>query len=88
MNPSQNPQNKQYEDWGVEPPSHEPHGTEAQLAEVMAQPVKHGNWVQMGNIIECRACPNPHSDRIGVEYLLTGTDEKGLPVLTKIAKTS
>lgn len=78
-------------DWykyhGVEPPEHIPHISdeerEAKFAEIRAS-TKHGNWKQMGNYIWCTNCPNQHGDKIPPEYLLQGTDEKGLPILTKI----
>lgn len=68
---------------GVAPPSHEAHGTQEELASQLG-PQQHGQWKQQGNIITCGRCPTPHSAAIPVDYILSGTDSKGLPILDKI----
>lgn len=78
-----------YEAHGVENPKHEPHLTEDRLEEIfdkMRAPNVHGNWKQKGNILECHKCPNVHAtEPIDPNYLLTGTDSKGLPMLRKLS---
>ena len=73
-----------YEALGVAPPTHEPHNTEAEIAEYFAKPVKHGKWVQRGNYITCQTCPFEHSHPIDVSLILKGTDKDGKPILTKV----
>lgn len=74
-----------YREQGVEPPTHEPHGTEAEIAEAMSgQKVRH-EWRQMGSRLVCIACPLEHSTEAKfTNYLLQGTDANGLPILRKV----
>lgn len=78
-----------YERHGVAPPEHIPHGlTDEQLEQKFAEireATVHGGWKQKGNYIWCTKCPNQHGDTISVDYLLQGTDKKGLPILTKLS---
>lgn len=76
---------KQYEDWGVDPPSHEPHGTAETIKYAMeAQKVVH-EWRQRGAQLFCVACPFEHATEPKfVDYLLQGTDAAGLPILKKL----
>lgn len=76
---------KQYEDWGVEPPSREKHGTEADRDAAMAGPQVRHEWRQMGSRLFCIACPNEHgTEPRYIDYILQGTDENGLPILKKV----
>lgn len=86
-------ENKEPENWfdrhGVDRPSHDPHLTEEELEkrfdEIKAN-TTHGAWKQMGNRLTCNKCNPPHtSEPIPVDYLLQGTDENGLPILTKLS---
>lgn len=77
-----------HSDWverhGATPIESIPHGTEDDITEKMKGTV-HGDWVQMGNVLICRKCPNHHqTEPIPTEYLLKGTDNKGLPILEKL----
>jgi hypothetical protein len=76
---------KQYEEWGVEPPTHEPHGTPEEIASAMAaQKVRH-EWRQRGAVLFCIACPFEHATEPRfVDYLLQGTDSTGLPILKRV----
>lgn len=77
-----------YERHGVAEPEHIPHGLtddelEAKFKEIRENTV-HGGWKQQGTYIWCTACPQQHGDNIPVDYLLQGTDDKGLPILKKL----
>jgi hypothetical protein len=74
----------QYEAWGVAPPSHEPHAHESVIEKYFAEKVRHGNWKQKGNYIECGSCPFRHGHAIDVSLILKGTDPEGLPILEKL----
>lgn len=77
---------KQYEDWGVDPPSHEPHGTEADIEAAMAaqKSVRH-EWRQRGAQLFCISCPFEHATEPRFrDYLLQGTDKNGLPIMKKV----
>jgi hypothetical protein len=80
---------QQYRDWGVAPPSFEPHGTEADVANAMEQnrKIKH-KWHQEGARLICTACPWHHAtEPLFTNYLLQGTDPQGQPILKKVANT-
>lgn len=80
-------ENNWYDRNGVARPEAIPFLTEEELerkfAEIRANTV-HGDWKQEGNIITCNRCSPSHSAPIPTEYLLQGTDDKGLPILKKI----
>lgn len=81
------PEDKIYEEWGVEPPSHESHATEEEIKEALSKPVVH-HWKQKGAVLICDACPWEHATEPRFkDYILTGTDEKGLPILQKVVLT-
>jgi hypothetical protein len=82
--PLSNPEDKIYEEWGVTPPDRQPHGTETDIQYQMLRPITHGKWTQKGNTIVCGLCPMPHSATIPVDFILKGTDDKGLPILEKL----
>lgn len=73
---------KQYERWGVDPPTHEEHG---EFDANMLIPFKATNWWLEGNILYGKgnhgtvACPIP------TDYICKGIDDQGLPILVKIA---
>lgn len=80
-------QNNWYDRNGVERPEHIPFMTEEEMerkfAEIRANTV-HGDWKQEGNRLTCNKCNPKHSDTIPTDYLLQGTDERGLPILKKL----
>lgn len=41
------------------------------------------NWKQRGNTIFCDSCPLRHSSFIGMEWILVGIDESGMPRFAK-----
>jgi hypothetical protein len=82
MQPS-NPEDKQYEKWGVAPPARQPHGSDDDIAKHL-QPTKH-KWHQEGPVLICTSCPFPHAtEPIFKDYILQGTDDQGLPMLKKL----
>lgn len=40
-------------------------------------------WFQVGYDIVCNSCEITHGSHIGKDYILTGIDEKGMPILKK-----
>lgn len=79
---------KDNQDWytrmGAKPPESIPHGTEEDITANLSGTV-HGDWVQMGNTLICRKCPNHHqTEPIPVDRFLAGTDDRGYPILTKL----
>lgn len=76
---------KQYEDWGVEPPTRESHGNVDDIAAALAAKQVRHEWRQQGSRLFCIACPNEHgTEGVFTNYLLQGTDAKGLPILKKV----
>lgn len=86
---NQKQQSNWYDRHGVDQPEHIAHGItddelEQKFAELRAK-TKHGKWTQMGNRLTCNNCNPPHTtEPIPVDYLLQGTDDEGLPMLTKV----
>jgi len=39
------------------------------------------NWRQKGNYIVCKSCEFPHRFNIGVDKMLVGITDEGLPIL-------
>jgi hypothetical protein len=71
---------------GVDPPSHEPHLTEEEIAEQLKTPRKH-EWRQKGSVLFCVACPWEHAtEGRFTDYLLQGTDKDGSPILKKVGQ--
>lgn len=80
-----NPEDKQYLQWKVAPPSREAHGTEDEIKEALSQPMLH-DWRQKGAVLFCISCPWEHATEPRfINYLLQGTDDKGQPILKKLA---
>lgn len=76
-----------YERHGVAEPEHISHGLtdeelEAKFKDIRENTV-HGNWKLQGNYLSCNKCPNPHGGLIPTTHILEGTDERGMPILTK-----
>lgn len=71
---------------GVKPPNRTSHGiTEDEIEKHISVINDHKHdWIQKGNFISCNAGQNEHGKNIGVHKRLTGTDEKGNPILVKI----
>jgi hypothetical protein len=43
----------------------------------------HG-WIQQGPYLVCQSCPLKHATWIGIDRILTGFDENGVPILKAV----
>lgn len=77
------PKELDYEKLGVKPPTTSPHGTEAEIKSNMIKmtPTK---WRQEGNQLIGESELGVVAQTIPTDYILQGTDEKGLPILVKL----
>lgn len=75
-----------YEWKGVKPPERQPHLTEEEVEERLANNLAGHkcHWIQRGNRIECNSGDYAHGKVIDVSLLLTGTGPEGEPLLQKI----
>lgn len=77
--------NEEYGAWGQPPPESTPHGTEADIEAHLKSQFGRGHlWHQQGNVIFCTSCPFRHGASVPTNYLLTGTDKKGLPIFKRL----
>ena len=84
--PSQKPQSDEldYEALGVEAPSRDEHGTEDDIASRLSEKHLH-DWRQRGATLFCVGCPWEHATEPRfLNHILTGTDERGMPILRRI----
>jgi hypothetical protein len=42
------------------------------------------NWIQQGPYLICQSCPLKHATWIGIDRVLTGFDENGVPILKAV----
>lgn len=75
---------KLYSRLGLEQPQHIPHITEDELRQRIKIEANH-KWSQVGNRLICECEIGKHSTLVPTDVLLKGTDDKGLPILTKIS---
>lgn len=68
----------------VAPPEHIPHGGTIEDIASKRPVVKHGPWKQEGNMIICTCDIGHHASPIPTSHILTGTDDNGHPILTKV----
>jgi len=73
----------EFAEWGKEPPTSEGHGTDRDISEQM-KPLKPRNWRMEGNRLIADTEMGELVQFISTDYILTGTDEDGKPILTKI----
>ena len=71
---------------GQKPPERNPHLTEQELDEALANNLAgHScDWKQNGAVIYCEEGDFEHGKRIGVNVRLAGTDEKNHPILVPV----
>lgn len=74
---------KQFEEWGKTPPTHEPHGTEEDIKKNL-QTLYPNSWSLEGNLLRGQTAMGELVQTIPPNYILKGTDERGLPILEKI----
>lgn len=74
---------KEFQKWGKTPPSHDPHGTPEDIRANLRKllPTK---WTLEGNRLMGMTEAGPYCQFIPTDYILKGTDKKGLPILEKI----
>lgn len=72
-----------YQRWGAEPPSHDEHGTIEDIRQKMER-VRVHKWRLEGNELIGESDAGPVRQTIPTDYILTGTDKEGLPILKKI----
>lgn len=72
-----------YQRWGVEAPSHDAHGTIEEIQEKMEQ-LRYHSWRLEGNELVGEGDHGIIRQRIDPNYILTGTDKEGLPILKKV----
>lgn len=81
--PSKNEEDSFYTKRGVTPPSRQPHTTIEEIVANM-KPLKPTNWRQAGNLLIADTAMGELVNYLPTDYLLDGTDDKGLPILRKI----
>lgn len=75
---------REFERWGVSPPSHQDHGlTEEQIREKLV-PMEATRWWMEGNMLCADTNHGILKQRIPTDYICLGTDNRGLPILKKI----
>ena len=75
---------KFYEKAGVAPPSVIPHGLTVDDISKRVEPMKAKSWRQEGNMLIAITDWGEVANPIPTDRLLTGVDDNGLPILTKI----
>lgn len=75
-----------FKDWQVPLPSRDPHGTDSPENPIGSnlQRVILKNWRLIGNKLTADTQFGEYSYLIPPNYIMTGTDDQGLPKLTKI----
>jgi hypothetical protein len=72
-----------FKNWGVPLPDRQPHGTDDEVRANM-QSLKPTNWRQQGNRLIADTEVGELSQTIPTDYILVGTDDKGLPKFKRI----
>ncbi len=72
-----------FKNWGQPLPAREAHGTEDDIRANM-KPLQPFNWRLKGNQLIADTEVGELSQTIPTDYILTGTDEQGLPVFKKV----
>lgn len=80
----QPPKPTKWERLGIEPPEVTNHGVTPDDIRAQMQPAKCWNWRLEGNTLHCDTDLGPMTQTISTDYILRGTDEKGLPILVKV----
>ena len=79
-------EDKWYKYKGVKPPERTGHGvSEDNIEEIINNNNQHKHqWLQRGNYISCTMGEYEHGKNIGVHKRLTGTNDRGEPILVDI----
>lgn len=79
------PKELNYEELGVDSPTSEVHGTEADIESAIRSIKNKHEWRQEGARLYCVSCPWAHAtEQRFLNYILMGTDNNGLPILRKL----
>lgn len=70
---------KEFEDWGVEVPTSDHHGTEEDIR-AQLRPMMPRNWRMEGNMLIGDTDLGVFQQRMPTNVILTGTDAEGKPV--------
>ena len=68
---------------GIDPPTRDPHGTLDEISDKMLKLMPH-SWKLEGNLLKGQTEMGELVQRIPTDYILIGTDSKGLPKFQKI----
>lgn len=74
---------KWFEKMGKTPPTHEPHGDPEAVVKGMKKQLPT-EWKLKGNMLTGKTSMGQIGHTIPPNYILKGTDEKGMPILEKI----
>jgi len=74
---------EEFSKWGKTPPKVAPHGTDTEIRERLAT-VMPSTWRLEGNQLIGESELGRFVQTIPTDYILTGSDEKGLPVFKKV----
>jgi hypothetical protein len=78
---------KDFDYWRMPRPSSDQHGTDSLSNPISSnlQSVRPRNWRQEGNLLKADTDWGPLVQTIPVDYLLDGTDERGLPKFKRVS---
>jgi hypothetical protein len=74
---------KDFAKWGHTPPSSQSHGTEDEIKNNMSK-ILPDKWYMEGNMLIGESDSGKICQFIPTDYICSGIDNKGLPVLTKV----
>ena len=77
------PGSEWFEKMELTPPVTTPHGTDGDIRENL-KPLKTWGWKLEGNQLKCTTDMGELCQTIGTGYILTGEDDKGMPLLRRI----
>jgi hypothetical protein len=77
---------KDFDYWKIPRPAHDSHGTDSLENPISGnlKSVNPRNWRQQGNLLKADTDMGELVQTIPMDYLLDGTDEKGLPRFKKV----
>jgi hypothetical protein len=74
---------RQFDRWGKERPSHEPHGTAEEIRANLKQAVA-SSWRMEGNQLIAETQYGPLVQSVPTDVICRGMDDQGLPILVKL----
>lgn len=76
---------RDYDRWGVEPPTHEEHGIRDEDILSSLVPTSATRWWMEGNMLKAETNHGVLAQRIPPEYICMGTDKDMMPIFKKVA---